>query len=122
MSGDLQNQGHRYDWIKWSLVFGLVVAAVYGNWYYSAESLFFRALAFLLVLVLCSVIAFHTQKGSATWELALGAKTEWRKVIWPSKDERNQTTLIVVAVIMLMALILWGIDSLLSWLASVIMA
>ena len=71
---------------------------------------------------MCAVIAFHTQKGLATWELASGAKTEWRKVIWPSKDERNQTTLIVVAVIMLMALILWGIDSLLSWLASLIMA
>jgi preprotein translocase subunit SecE len=29
--------------------------------------------------------------------------------------------LIVVAVILLMALILWGIDSLLSWIASLIM-
>ena len=118
----MQNQGHRYDWAKWTLVCGLVVVAIYGNWYYNAESLFFRALAFLLILAVCTGIAFRTQKGSATWELALGAKTEWRKVIWPSKDERNQTTLIVVAVIMLMALILWGIDSLLSWLASLIMA
>ncbi|MBV32261.1 MAG: preprotein translocase subunit SecE [Porticoccaceae bacterium] len=121
MSGDVQNQGHRYDWVKWALVFGLVISAIYGNWYYSAESLFFRALAFLLVLAVCSAIAFRTEKGSATWELALGAKTEWRKVIWPSKEERNQTTLIVVGVIMLMALILWGIDSLLSWVASLIM-
>ncbi len=121
LGGDVQNQGHRYDWAKWTLVCGLVVVAIYGNWYYNAESLFFRALAFLLILAVCVGIAFRTQKGSATWELALGAKTEWRKVIWPSKEERNQTTLIVVGVIMLMALILWGIDSLLSWIASLIM-
>jgi preprotein translocase subunit SecE len=53
--------------------------------------------------------------------LAMGSRTEWRKVVWPSSVERNQTTLIVVAVIILTALILWGIDSLLSWLASIIM-
>ena len=37
------------------------------------------------------------------------------------QQERNQTTLIVVVVIMLMAIALWGIDSLLSWLASIVM-
>jgi preprotein translocase subunit SecE len=51
----------------------------------------------------------------------VGARIEWRKVVWPTKQERNQTTLIVLAVILLMALILWGIDSLLSWIASLIM-
>jgi preprotein translocase subunit SecE len=53
--------------------------------------------------------------------LAIGARTEWRKVVWPTKQERNQTTLIVVVVILLMAIALWGIDSLLSWLASIVM-
>ena len=66
-------------------------------------------------------VASITEKGVATIELAIGARTEWRKVVWPTKQERNQTTLIVVAVILLMALVLWGIDSLLSWLASLIM-
>ena len=57
----------------------------------------------------------------AAIDLAMGSRTEWRKVVWPTAEERNQTTLIVVAVIIITALILWGIDSLLSWLASIIM-
>jgi preprotein translocase subunit SecE len=70
---------------------------------------------------LAGLFAAKTEKGAAVIELAIGARTEWRKVVWPTKQERNQTTLIVVAVILLMALILWGIDSLLSWIASMIM-
>ena len=54
-------------------------------------------------------------------ELAIGARKEWRKVVWPTKQERNQTTLIVVVVILLMAIALWGIDSFLSWIASIVM-
>ena len=66
-------------------------------------------------------VATGLSKGKTVIELSVGARTEWRKVVWPTKQERNQTTLIVVAVILLMALILWGIDSLLSWAASLIM-
>ena len=69
----------------------------------------------------CILTAAKTEKGAAIVELALGSRTELRKVVWPTKQERNQTTLIVVAVILLMSLILWGIDSLLSWGASLIM-
>ena len=54
-------------------------------------------------------------------ELAVGAKTEWKKVVWPTKQERNQTTLLVLAVIVIMALLLWGIDSFFSWIAKLIM-
>ena len=111
----------RLDWLKWLVVFALVVGAIYGNWYYSAESVLYRAIGLLTALVVVSLIAARTAKGAAVIELALGARTEWRKVIWPTKQERNQTTLIVVAVILLMAVVLWGIDSLLSWLASIIM-
>ena len=111
----------RLDWLKWLVVFALVVGAIYGNWYYSAESVLYRAIGLLTALVVVGLIAARTAKGAAVVELALGARTEWRKVIWPTKQERNQTTLIVVAVILLMAVVLWGIDSLLSWLASMIM-
>ena len=75
----------------------------------------------IVVVLACGFVAAQTEKGTAVIELAIGARTEWRKVVWPTKQERNQTTLIVVAVILLMALILWGIDSLLSWVASLIM-
>ena len=47
-------------------------------------------------------------------------RSEIRKVVWPTRQETTQTTLIVVAVVLVMALLLWGLDSLLGWLVSMI--
>ena len=116
-----EDKQYRLDWLKWLVVFTLLGGAIYANWYYSAESVLYRVIGFLVVLAIAAAVASQTAKGAATIELAIGARTEWRKVVWPTKQERNQTTLIVLAVILLMALILWGIDSLLSWVAKLIM-
>ena len=121
MSVIAEDKQYRLDWLKWLVVFTLLGGAIYANWYYSAESVLYRVIGFLVVLAVAAAVASQTAKGAATIELAIGARTEWRKVVWPTKQERNQTTLIVLAVILLMALILWGIESLLSWVAKLIM-
>ena len=121
MSVVTEEKQFRLDWLKWSVVVALIAAAIYGNWYYSAESVLYRALALLAVFIVAALFAVRTEKGAALLELAAGARNEWRKVVWPTKQERAQTTLMVVVVILFMAVILWGIDSLLSWLASLIM-
>jgi len=121
MSDVIEEKQYQLDWLKWLVVAALVVGAIYGNWYYSAESVLYRVLALLVVAVVSGLIAARTEKGAAVVELAIGARTEWRKVVWPTKQERNQTTLIVVVVILLMAIALWGIDSFLSWIASIVM-
>ena len=40
---------------------------------------------------------------------------EVRKVVWPSRQETVQTTMIVLLMVMVVALILWAFDSLLGW-------
>jgi len=121
MSEIVEEKQFQLDWLKWLVVGALVAGAIYGNWYYSAESVFYRVIALIVVALVAGFVAAQTSKGAAIVELAIGARTEWRKVVWPTKQERNQTTMIVVVVILLMAIALWGIDSLLSWLASLIM-
>ena len=121
MSVLTEEKQYRFDGIKWLVVLALVSGAIYANWYYSAESALYRVIGLVVVMLVAAFVASRTEKGAAVIDLSIGARTEWRKVVWPTKQERNQTTLIVVAVILLMALILWGIDSLLSWVASLIM-
>jgi preprotein translocase subunit SecE len=121
MSVVAEGKHYRFDWLKWLVVFIILGTSIYANWYFSAESVLYRVIGFLLALAFAGLIAAQTAKGAATIELAIGARTEWRKVVWPTKQERNQTTLIVLVVILLMALMLWGIDSLLSWVASLVM-
>ncbi|MDF3197008.1 MAG: preprotein translocase subunit SecE [Gammaproteobacteria bacterium HGW-Gammaproteobacteria-13] len=110
----------RFDLLKWLVVAALVIAGVVGNQYFSAEPILYRVLALLVVAALAGVIALQTAKGQAFWVLAKEARVEIRKVVWPTRQETTQTTLIVVAVVLVMALLLWGLDSLLGWLVSLI--
>ena len=50
-----------------------------------------------------------------TWDLAKEARVEIRKVVWPTRQETTQTTLIVVVMVIFVGLILWALDSTLSW-------
>ena len=108
----------RFDSIKWIVVAVLIGAGVYGNSYYAAEPLLYRVLAMLAVAAIAGFIALQTAQGAAFWALTRESRTEIRKVVWPTRQETVQTTMIVVAFVIVVALILWGLDSLLGWLVS----
>ncbi|KPW61363.1 preprotein translocase subunit SecE [Pseudomonas syringae group genomosp. 3] len=108
----------RFDLLKWLLVVILVVVGVVGNQYYSPEPILYRVLALLVIAAAAAFVALQTGKGKAFFVLAKEARAEIRKVVWPTRQETTQTTLIVVAVVLVMALLLWGLDSLLGWLVS----
>ena len=110
----------KLDTVKWLVVAVLVVAGVYGNSYFAAESLLYRVIGLLLLAAVAGWIAAQTAKGRVFIQLGLEARTEIRKVVWPTRQETTHTTLIVVVVVMVVALILWALDSLLSWLISLV--
>ena len=94
----------------------LVVAGVVGNWYFGDQSLLIRALALVGVGLVAGFVALQTERGRRVWDLAREARQELRRVVWPDRQQTTQTTGIVLILILLFALILWGLDSLLSWL------
>ena len=108
----------RLDGLKWVVVAVLVVVGVAGNVYFAEQSLLYRVLALLALAVVAGAVALQTAKGAAFWKLAKEARVEIRKVVWPTRQEATQTTLIVVAFVLFTALILWGLDTFLGWLAS----
>ena len=114
--------GSRFDSLKWVLVLGLVAVGVYGNSYFAAESLLYRVLGLLALAAVAGFIALQTAQGAAFWDLTKGSRTEIRKVVWPTRQETVQTTAIVVVFVFVVALILWGLDSLLGWLVSLVLA
>ena len=120
MSATTEEKQYRLDGLKWLVVAVLVAGAVYGNYYFSAESLLYRVLALLALALLAGFVAVRTQKGEGFVALCRGAYTESRRVVWPTRQERNQTTLMVVAVVLVMSLVLWGLDTLFGWLASMV--
>lgn len=105
----------RFDTLKWLLVIAIVITGISGNYWYSDQSLLYRAVALIFLAILALFIAFQTARGKAFYVMFSEARNEIRKVVWPNRQETTQTTLIVVVVVFIMSLLLWGLDSLLSW-------
>ncbi|MCL4110168.1 UNVERIFIED_CONTAM: hypothetical protein GTU68_026688 [Idotea baltica] len=110
----------RFDAIKWIVVGVLLAAAIIGNSYFAEQSLLYRVLGIVAVSAVAALVALQTAKGGAFWALIKGSRTEIRKVVWPTRQETVQTTLIVLLFVVAVALLLWGLDSLLGWLVSLV--
>ena len=112
----MENQGAvRFDKLKWLLAFTFLLAGLIVNHYYSQISMLLRTLTWLVILAIAGFIASKTQKGKWVLEFFRDARVELRKVIWPTREETVQTTLVVAVMVVILALILWGIDGILVW-------
>jgi len=120
VNAKVETNDYPLNWLRWLVVGALVAVGVIGNSYYSDIALLYRVVALLVLGLVALWVAVNTSQGSVLWETVKASQAELRKVVWPSRQETNQTTLIVVALTMLMALILWGLDTLIGWIASLI--
>jgi len=107
---------------KWLVILAIGVIIVVGNYYYSSYLLIYRTLVILGLLGLAAVIFYTTEQGKATFQLMVQARIEIGRVVWPTRPEMVQTFISVVVMVGLAMLVLWGLDSLFSWLASLIIA
>lgn len=105
-----EDQGNSMDAVKWGAVALLVAAAVIGNQYFDAYSVLYRAIAVVIAIGIALFVAAQTTKGKAAVTFAAEARLEVRKVVWPTRQETTQTTLIVFAVTALVALCVWLLD------------
>ncbi|WP_330961753.1 preprotein translocase subunit SecE [Photobacterium sp. 53610] len=105
-----QSSSSNMDGLKWVVVFALLAAAVVGNYLYSDVNVALRATAVVVLVAIAGGIAALTAKGKAAITFARESRMEVRKVVWPTRQEATQTTFIVLAVTVIMALALWGID------------
>ena len=110
MSEKTENQSNALDMFKWVVVFALLAGLVTANTMYGEISVLYRAIAIVVVVGIAGFIAATTEKGSTFLSFAKESRTEVRKVVWPTRQEANQTTLIVLAATLIMALILGGLD------------
>ena len=110
MSEKIENEDGRLDWVKWSVVAAIVVAAIYANSYFSTELLLLRTIGLLIAAGVAGWISVQTLRGRAFFNLCLDARVEIRKVVWPTRQETTQTTIVVLIVIFIVAFILWLLD------------
>lgn len=120
MSEKAENSSNPLDLVKWLVVLGLLVGIIAANHMYEDVSVLYRALVAVAAVVIAGVIAATTVKGSAFLTFAKDARTEVRKVVWPTRQEATQTTIIVLIATAFMSLLLWGLDLVIVQLVSFI--
>ena len=109
-----EDQSGSMDLVKWILVIGLLAAAVVCNYVYGEEiSVLIRVISVLAAVGVAAAIATQTEKGRTAVSFAKESRLEIRKVVWPTRKEATNTTLIVLAATAFMALVLWGLDGIL---------
>ena len=109
-NAETPNSSSAADTFKWIIAFALAAAAVVGNYLYGEMSVVIRAAGVVVLIAAALGVAATTVKGQAAISFARESRMEVRKVVWPTRQETIQTTFIVLAVSIVMALVLWGID------------
>lgn len=103
------------DKIKLLIAALFITGGIAGFYYFSNESVLYRVLGLLLVSGVGVAIALRTQIGAETWGFGRSAMLETRKVVWPTRKETIQTTLIVIVMVVLIGIMLWLFDMFLLW-------
>lgn len=103
------------DKIKLAVAILIVLAAVAGFYVYADQSTLFRVIGLLVALIIATLITMQTGPGRTALGFLGDARTEVRKVVWPTRKETLQTTLIVLAMVIVVAIGLFLIDSFLLW-------
>ncbi|MEE2026068.1 MULTISPECIES: preprotein translocase subunit SecE [Alkalimonas] len=112
MSATSETPKSSLDSVKWLAVFALLSLVVVGNYMFDFGTLE-RAVAIVVLVAAAGLVAAQTAKGKTFLAFAKDARTEVRKVVWPTRQETTQTTIIVMVATLIVGLLLWGLDAIL---------
>ncbi len=115
MNSNVGTVNVKFETIKLVLAVIIVFSGVVGFYYFSDESTLLRMIGLLSCVLVAGFIALQTEKGRSMWLFFQDAQIEVRKVVWPTREETVQTTLIVILVVIIIAIILWLLDMFLGW-------
>ena len=103
------------DKIKIAAALLLVVAGVAGFYLFDQNPMIVRVAAVLAGLAAGAVVFSMSAPGRQFHVFAQESVGETKKVVWPTRKETLQTTGVVFAFMVVMALFLWVVDAGLLW-------
>ena len=112
----VQTVGTSNDKFKVVLAVVAAIAGVVGFFYLAGQPSLVRAAALVGGLLISAGIAYTSTSGREFLNFAKEAVRETKKVVWPTRKEATQITMIVFAFVLVMAVFLWGTDKLLEFL------
>lgn len=104
------------DTMKLVAAGALVLIGLIAFYYFEGQSLLLRVIGLLIIAGLAVFVIYQTDLGKRTVAFFRDARTEVRKVVWPSRTETTQTTLTVFVIVVIVGIFLWLFDMLLAYL------
>lgn len=115
MNSKAERSGGAADTLKLGLAIAVMLAGLVGFYYYDDQVTWMRVLGLLVAAGVGVFIAAQSVRGRALIGFLQAANVELRRVVWPSRQETVQTTLIVLVVVLLVGIMLWLIDMFFGW-------
>ncbi len=111
------------DGLLWLIALSGLVGSTLVNQYLPAywapaSSVWVRVGVIAGLVVVSLALLYLTQAGKSFGGLLKASRLELRRITWPTSQETIQTTWIVMAVVIVMALLLWGMDTVFGWFIS----
>jgi len=93
----------------------ILVGSIVAYYYYANESVLLRTLGVLVALIAAIWVAMQSAQGKTLWGFIQGSRVELRRVVWPTREEAIQTSLIVLVFAAVMGTFFWLLDIFLLW-------
>jgi preprotein translocase subunit SecE len=103
------------DTVKLVLAFAAAAGGIVAYYWFDAQPFWQRVLMVVGGAVLGVVLALASQPGRELWGFVQGSQVELKKMVWPTRQEAVQTTLVLVVFVIILAVIMLGIDWVLAW-------
>ena len=116
MADDIKTQdAGTADKVKLAVAILIVIAGVVGYYVLANQATWMRWLAVIAGLVLAGVVVAFSRYGSEFRRFVELAHIELRKVVWPTRQETLQTTLVVFGFVIVAGIFFWLLDLALAW-------
>ena len=118
METRVEEQPTIVDTAKLALSVVIVLAGLVAYYYFGDASALLRTVAVLVALALAAVVALTSLQGRMLWKFIQGARVELSKVVWPTREETIQTTIVVLVVALIGGVLFWVLDFFLLWITT----
>jgi preprotein translocase subunit SecE len=114
VANKIEIETNKQDLVKWILSTAMFLGALVAFYYFDQYPLIYRVLGLIGIVILGFLIVFNTERVRSLRVFTHDARVELKKVIWSTKAEVIQTTVIVFVVVIIMSILLWLLDKLLG--------
>jgi preprotein translocase subunit SecE len=110
-----QSENPVLNWGKLAAAVLVLAAGVFAFYWFGEVSWAVRTVGLVAAACVAIAIGAFTDQGRQLRHFLSESHFELRKVVWPTRQETLQTTLVIIVVVIILSIMLWLVDMFLGW-------